>query len=112
MDEINPLLERRRLLNSAVSLAALGTHFVSLLVAAMSQEDGKANWNDAEVVGLVDFLWEHRAEAGDGGSFKDTAFNAVAGDIAKHWTVGPTKNAKRCKTKYSGVSLRNLPADR
>jgi hypothetical protein len=55
-------------LNSAVALAALGTYFVSLLVAAMSQEDGKANWNDAEIVGFIDFLWKHRAEAGDGGS--------------------------------------------
>jgi hypothetical protein len=111
MDEINRHLERRRLLNSAVSLTALGTHFVSLLVAAMSQEEGKANWNTAEVDAFVDFLWVHRAEAGDGGSFKDTTFNAVAEHIADLWVTGPIKTAKRCKTKWTGVSLCYLPAD-
>ena len=101
---LGPLLERRQLLNSAVTLMALGSHFVSLLVAAMSQEDGKANWNDSEILALVDFLWEHRAQAGDGGTFKNTMFNAAADKIAEHWTVGPSKTAKRCKTKWAGVS--------
>jgi len=32
---LGPLLERRQLLNSAVTLTALGSHFVSLLVAAI-----------------------------------------------------------------------------
>lgn len=110
MDEhTRPLLERRRFLNSAVSLTTLGSHFLSLLIAAMSQEDGKASWNDAEILSLVDFLWEHRAEAGDGGSFKDAAFNAAADYISKHWTAGPSKTAKHCKTKWAGVSLSFCP---
>lgn len=71
----------------------------------MSQEEGKANWNNnTETLALVDFLWEHRSEAGDGGTFKDTMFNAAADHIAKYWTTGPTKTAKRCKTKWAGVS--------
>jgi hypothetical protein len=99
------LLERRRLLNFAVTSASLGTHFVSLLISTMSQEEGKANWNDAETLALVDFLWEHRAEAGDGRTFKDTTFNAAAEHIAKDWSTGATKTAKRCKTKWAAVSL-------
>jgi len=56
---------------------------VSLLIAAMSQEDGKANWNDSETLVLVDFLWEHRALEGDRETFKDAAFNAVADSVRK-----------------------------
>lgn len=102
MDKCN--LERRRLLNFAVTSASLGAHFVSLLVASMSQDEGKAIWNDAETLAFVDYLWEHRAEAGDGGNFKDTTFNGAADHIAKHWTTGAAKTGKRCRTKWGGVS--------
>jgi hypothetical protein len=98
------LLEKRQILNFAITSASLGAHFVSLLIATMSQEEGKANWNDAETLALVDFLWEHRAEAGDGGTFKDTTFHAAADHIAKDWTTGAAKTVKRCKTKWAGVS--------
>ncbi|KAF8802644.1 hypothetical protein BYT27DRAFT_7056616, partial [Phlegmacium glaucopus] len=64
-----------------------------------------ANWNDAEVLALVNFLWEHRAQAGDGGTFKDTTFNAVAEHITKHWATGPPKTAKHCKTKWAEVTI-------
>jgi len=43
----------------------------------MSQEDGKVNLNDSETLGLVDFLWEHRAEAGDGGTFKEVVLGQL-----------------------------------
>ncbi|KAF8808031.1 hypothetical protein BYT27DRAFT_7338626 [Phlegmacium glaucopus] len=68
-----PLFERQKLLNSAVSLTALGAQFVtSLLMASLHQE--KASWNEKEVEALVNYLWEHRAESGDGGTFKDFFF--------------------------------------
>ncbi|KIM76953.1 hypothetical protein PILCRDRAFT_12475 [Piloderma croceum F 1598] len=71
-------------------------------MANLSQEE-KANWNEPETVALVNYFWEHRAEGGDGGTFKDTAFNAVATHIAHLWTSGPVKTAKKCKTKYNGL---------
>ena len=74
MDEYR-LLQRRKLLNFAVTTVSLGAYFSSLLIASMSQEDVTANWNEEETLALVDYLWEHRAEAGDGGTFKDTTFN-------------------------------------
>ena len=97
-------MEQWQLLNSTITLTALGTHFVSLFIISMSQEDGKVNWNDSETLRLVDFLWEHWVEAGDGGTFKEVAFNAVAEEIAKHWTIGPSKTTKCCKTKWAGIS--------
>ena len=38
----------------------------------------KANWNKAELAAMMDYLYNHRSEAGDGGSFKPVTFNAVA----------------------------------
>jgi hypothetical protein len=96
------LLERRQLLNSVLAITAISTQFLTLLLATMTQD--KAVWNDAETSALVDFFWTHRAESGDGGTFKDASYNAVAEHIAPHWTSGPIKNAKRCKTKWAAVS--------
>jgi hypothetical protein len=101
-------LERRQVLNFAVTSASLGAHFVSLLIATMSRDEGKANWNDEETLALVDFLWEHKNEAADGGTFKDTMFNAAAKYIAKDWTAGAAKTAKHCKTKWAAVSPKSI----
>ena len=53
---------------------------------------------------LVDYLWEHRAKSGDGGTFKDMVFNAIPNLIAPLLTLEFIKTAKQCRTKYSGVS--------
>jgi hypothetical protein len=103
MEGYHSLFKRRQLLVSAVSLTALGTQFVTSLFMASSQQE-KASWNDGETQALVDYLWEHRAECGDGGTFKDTVFNAIPARIAHLLSSGPVKTAKQCKTKYNGVS--------
>ena len=84
-----------------MTLSALGAQFVTSLLMATSSgvHQEKASWNDEETEALVSYLWEHRAECGDGGAFKDSAFN-----IANLLTSGPAKTAKQCKTKYNGVS--------
>ena len=104
MEGYRSLFEQRKLLNSAVSLAALGAQFVTSLIMASSNQE-KASWNDNETQALIDYLWEHRAECGDGGSFKDVAFNAIPNHIAHLLTLGPVKTAKQCKTKYNGVRV-------
>jgi hypothetical protein len=103
MEGYRSLFQQRQLINSAASLAALGAQFVTSLIMASSQQE-KASWNDEETQALVDYLWEHRAESGDGGSFKDVVFNAIPDHIAHLLTSGPAKTAKQCKTKYNGVS--------
>jgi hypothetical protein len=106
MEGYRSLFERRKLINSAVCLAALGAQFVTSLLMAntsLTLPVEKASWNDEETQALVDYLWEHRAESGDGGTFKDAVFNAIPGNIAHLLTSGPVKTAKQCKTKYNGV---------
>lgn len=98
-----PHPERQKLINSAVALSSIAAQFVVSLLMASSQQE-KASWNDEETLALVDYLCEHRSESGDGGTFKDSMFNAVAEHIAPHLTSGPAKTAKHCKTKYNSVS--------
>jgi hypothetical protein len=107
MEGYRSFFERRKLINSAVSLTAFAAQFVTSLIMASSHQE-KASWNDEETQELVNYLWEHRAECGDGGTFKDVAFNAIPGRIANLLTSGPAKTAKQCKTKYNGVSHGNV----
>jgi hypothetical protein len=97
--------ERRKLLNSAVSLTSLAAQFITSLFMASSTQE-KAVWNDDETRALMEYLWEHRAECGDGGSFKSSVFNALPDRLAPLLTSGPVKNATQCRTKYNGVSKR------
>ena len=76
MEGHRSLFKQQQLLASAVSLTALGAQFVTSLFMASSQQE-KASWNDEETQALVDYLWEHRAESGDGGTFKDAVFNTI-----------------------------------
>jgi hypothetical protein len=104
MDKTSPQFRHRQhLVNTALSLAVVYTQFIVLLMATSAQQE-KANWNDAETAGLVEYLWEHRSEGGDGGTFKDVTMRAAAEYIADKHTIGPIKLLKHCKTKYSSVS--------
>ena len=64
----------------------------------------KAVWNETETSALIDYLVQHKAEAGDGGNFKDATYNAAAEHITSLKTTGPAKSGKMCKTKWAAVS--------
>ena len=103
MEGYRSLFQQRKLLNSALSLTVIGAQFAtSLLMASLLPE--KAYWNDEETQALVDYLWEHRAESGDGGTFKDAVYNALPGLIAPLLSTGPIKTKTHCKTKFNTVS--------
>jgi hypothetical protein len=91
--------------NTALSLAVVYTQFIALLMATSGQQE-KANWNDPETAAFIEYLWEHRSEGGNGGTFKDVTMRAAAEHIADKHDLGPIKLLKYCKTKYSGVSHR------
>jgi hypothetical protein len=91
----------RRRWAGALAITTLCVQFTTFIMAQPPKE--KANWNEQEVTALINYLYEHRAEAGDGGSFKNTTFNAAAAHIGPFLTQGPPKTAKRCKTKWMAV---------
>jgi hypothetical protein len=61
----------------------------------------RANWNDAEITALIDYLVEHIAEVGDGGNFKKATLSELLGPII---VQAPKKTALMCKLKYQSVS--------
>ena len=104
MDKTEPHFRcQQHILNCALAVAAVYTQFTVLLMATSASTE-RADWNDAETTAFVEYLWEHRAEGGDGGNFKDVTFRAAAEHIADKLTAGPTKTPKRCKTKWTSVS--------
>lgn len=103
MDRSVTIFQQRQLLVSALAFTSLGAELTTIM--ALASNSLKASWNDEETSGLVDFLWEHKAEAGEGGNFKDATFNTAAQHIAPFWRSGSVKTAKHCKTKWQSVSF-------
>lgn len=98
------LLQRRRhFSNCAAVLSAVAAQFSVILMASSLQD--KAVWNNDEAMALINYLCEHKAEGGGNGGFKDVSFNGAAECIATHWTSGPVKTAKHCKTKWTSVCI-------
>jgi hypothetical protein len=86
----------------ALAITTLCVQYITFLMAQPTRSE-KANWNDQEILGLVNYLHDHRAEARDGGTFKPPAYNAAVAHIAPHLTQGPVKTGKMCKTKWTLV---------
>ena len=63
-----------------------------------------AVWNQQEIDYVMDYLWDHASEVGDGGNFKDSMYQAAATYIAPYYKSGPVKSAKHVKNKYKTVS--------
>jgi hypothetical protein len=72
------------------------------LVITTSTADPRCHWSDDELA-LIKFLLDHKAEAGDGGSFKANIWNAAAVEMLKHTSKGGPKIAGKCKAKYVAV---------
>ena len=65
-----------------------------------STAEPRCHWTDADKLAFINFLLDHKAEAGDGGSFKANMWNVAAAEMLKHTTKGDTKVAGQCKAKY------------
>ena len=53
---------------------------------------------------MMEYLWDHTSQGGDGGNFKDSTYQAAATHIAPHHKSGLAKTAKHVKGKYKMVS--------
>jgi hypothetical protein len=73
------------------------------LVITTSTADLRCHWSDDDELVLINFLLDHKAEAGDGGSFKANIWNAAAIEMLKHTWKGGPKIAGKCKAKYVAV---------
>ncbi|KIM91721.1 hypothetical protein PILCRDRAFT_52541, partial [Piloderma croceum F 1598] len=60
----------------------------------------KAQWDEEEIVALLDYLLDHKSAIGEAGSFKMPTFKAAADSISGLLVNGPIKMGKMCKTKW------------
>ena len=100
------LAQTRHLWASAFTLTSLCAQIATAVMATAPTTRGPtAQWNKEETKVLLTYLAEHKSEIGDGGMYKMVTFNAVASEIAKHYTSGPVKTGKMCKTKWRVVFI-------
>jgi hypothetical protein len=71
-----------------------------------AEEHAKADWTPEDIEAFIDFLIEHKAEAGDGANFKPSVWSGSASEMAKHTTKGAQKSAAACKSKWAEVHTR------
>lgn len=64
----------------------------------------KAVWSAEETIALIDYLYQRRSQADNGGNFKSATFTAAAEAISPLLKYGPEKTEKICRRKWSSVS--------
>ena len=62
-----------------------------------------AHWPTSDEAALIDFLVEHKAEAGNGFSFKGATWQAAAVHMAAYTVRGDPKTDRVCKNKWARV---------
>lgn len=92
-----------QLWKAAILLNSVCTAYTSLLMATAQQEKGKVHWNDKETTAFLAYLYNHKSEIGDSGTFKAKTYNAVTVHIRDLLTQGPVNDGKMCKTKWTTV---------
>ena len=63
----------------------------------------RCDWSDEDEIELINFLIEHKAEAGDSATFKATVWNAASVLLEKSRVKGGPKTSKACSDKWSRV---------
>ena len=110
MDNRISTTKRGRAFVGAVAIAALCAQYTTILMSTLGPSQAtpantgeRAQWMEPEFAALIDYLYDHRSEAGDGGNFKMSTFNAAAIYLAPLLTLGSKKTGKMCKTKWTLV---------
>ena len=102
--------QRKLLFAGVIAVSTICAQYTTLLMAhedtgeeVQEVERQIANWNDAETVGLVQYLYEHRSEGSGNGNFKAQTLNNAAKSIATLRSMGPVKSGKMVRTKWTSV---------
>ena len=72
------------------------------------QPHENAIWDEKETDCMMEYLHDHASEAGDGGNFKETAYQAAAAYIAPYCKSSLIKTSKHVKNKYKTISFINI----
>jgi hypothetical protein len=67
------------------------------------EASGKAQWYEADEIALIEYITEHKAEAGDGMQFKSSFWSGVAKEMVSHSVLGGVKTPQGCSSKWDRV---------
>ena len=57
------------------------------------EASGKAQWSKADEITLIEYIAQHKAEAGDGMKFKASFWSGAAKEMLSHSTLGGVKTS-------------------
>jgi len=63
----------------------------------------RCDWSEKDEIELINFLIEHKAEAGDSATFKSVVWNAASQLLEKSRVKGGPKTSKACSDKWTRV---------
>lgn len=96
----------RRLWAGTIVITALCSHSTTLLMSSIQPAPSaapKAQWNNEEVLALLNHLDANKSQGEGAGNFKDVTFSNAVTSIAPFHSSGPPKTVKHCKTKWASV---------
>jgi hypothetical protein len=70
----------------------------------------KAQWSEADEIALIDYITEHKAEAGDGMKFKASFWSGAAKEMVSHSALGGVKTSQGCSSKWDRVRTKRSQA--
>jgi len=79
------------------------THKLDTLSQLMGKKGPNAHWSLADENVLLDYLWEHRSEAGEGVSFRAPTLAGAAAKLKETTMKGGLKTGGSCKNKWGKV---------
>ena len=72
-------------------------------IASAGPGDIKAFWTQDNEVALINYLINHKSEAGNGGNFKTNVFVGASQELTKTVSCGGLKTPAACKSKWAWV---------
>ena len=63
----------------------------------------KAQWSEDDEIVLIEYVAEHKAEAGDGMKFKASFWTGAAKEMLLHCALGGVKTPQGCSSKWDRV---------
>ena len=68
----------------------------------------RCDWSDEDEIQLINFLIEHKAEAGDSAMFKAPIWNTASQLLEKSHVKGGPKTSKACSDKWMRICRTTL----
>ena len=99
---------QQQIYSSVATVASICTQFITLLMDigsyyGIAPPPTETQWNDVEIIVLLDYLFLHYVEGSGSSNFKPSTYEDATTSVSHLWMTGAKKNSKMCKTKWNMV---------